>query len=122
MESIQHIVTNLTSDETVQSLISDRVYFRHAPKGASFPLVNIVPVSDEPFMTLGGEVTNQTRMRVQVDIWAKTYAELVPLTTAVLNSINEETTNFKAVRLDRRYEDDNPNGLERVILDFAIWS
>lgn len=122
MDAIQGVVTNLLDDETLASLIDDRVFFRHAPKDAAFPLVNVSPVSEAPFMTLGGEVSNQTRTRVQVDIWANTYSEIVPLTTAVIASINAEETNFKSVRLDKRYEDDNPNGLERVILDFAIWT
>lgn len=121
MNAIEGVVTNLKADAGVGALIADRIYFRYAPAGAAYPLVNVTPVSDLAINTLDGEVTGTTRARLQLDVWGETYETVAAVAAAVKTAINAESTNFKPVIQDTRHDDDSSNGLVRIILDYALW-
>lgn len=120
MESIQAMRLRLTTDSTVTTLVGQRIYFKYAPAGVDYPLVNLTPISSAAFATLSGEATNISRDRIQVDIWAETLEQLTPAAAAVQASISGATT-FKAVHLETNHGGDDNNGLVRVQIDFSIW-
>lgn len=122
MDAVQATVLNLRNDAGVGALIEDRIYFRYAPNGVDYPLVNVTPVSSLAMNTLNGEVTNTKRERLQIDVWGLTYESVIAVAAAVKTAINAETTNFKPVIQDTRHDDDTNNGLVRIILDYALWT
>jgi len=121
MDAIQAVVLNLRNDSGVDALISNRIYFKYAPNGVDYPLVNVSPVSSLAMNTLDGEVTNTNRERLQIDVWGENYEDVATVAAAVKTAINAESTNFKPVIQDTRHDDDLNNGLVRIILDYALW-
>lgn len=121
MDAIQAVFLNLRNSAGVGALIDDRIYFRYAPAGVAYPLVNVTPVDSLAMNTLDGEITNLGRHRVQIDVWGETYETVSATAAAVKTAINAELSNFKPVLQDTRHDDEATTGLVRIILDYALW-
>lgn len=113
------VINHLKSDVGIVALVSDRLFFRHAPEDTLYPLINIMPVDDTPINALSGEA-DLKRERIQVDVWAKTFKEAQAVAAGVVSSVDGAAT-FSAVRQGSSSSfDDDPN-LNRIIIDFSIW-
>jgi hypothetical protein len=96
------------------------IFVSEVPRGVTYPLVVITPVSSEVMNTLDGEVENLSRFSVQVDLWAKGYSKAMSMTWDAKQGMASSST-FNSVLTASRYDYDVDNSLHRFSLDFSIW-
>lgn len=76
----------LVAASAVTALVGQRVYWVDRPQGHALPAVTLQTVSEEREQNLKGFEGLQ-RARVQVDIWARSYAEQRQVTEAVIAAL-----------------------------------
>ncbi len=110
----------LTADPTVSAIVGARVYPMVMPQRATFPAVTYFRVSGGQQNTLDG-YSGTENPRIQVDCWAKKYADVKALAAAIRAAMDGATT-FRALCISDRdlYEDDAD--LFRVLLEFSCWN
>jgi len=130
--SLKEAIYNLlTSDATVSSLVSTRVYPEIAPTSSSFPRITYTKISNEHERHLTGE-SGVAHPTIQIDCWARTALEAETLGEAVrkcltrysgtTSEVNIRDIFLEAERDDFEQPDDNSQiGVYRVSFDFVVW-
>lgn len=84
--------------EIIKDLASAQVYALVAPSEAQYPLIVYTPIAQEHILGINGLHALQ-RIRVQVDIYAKTYEEALSLQDQVLAAILAAKSTVADVRM-----------------------
>lgn len=110
----------LTADPAVSAIVGTRVYPMVLPQRCTFPAASYFRVSGGQQNTLDG-YSGTENPRIQVDCWAREYADAKALASAIRTAM-DGATNFKALCISDRdmYEDDAE--LHRVLLEFSCWN
>lgn len=100
----------LGGSATVQALIGNpaRLYPQRAPQGALLPRAVYTVVSEVPLPALSTADTGFARVRVQLDAYARTYADAVTLASTLMTALATGGAAFALQTFDFRdlYEDE----------------
>lgn len=78
----QHIVDGLKATPAVASLVADRIYPGSRPDAPTYPLLVVSKISAPGEATFDGDAGIE-RARMQVDVYAEGYADMVAVKRAV---------------------------------------
>jgi hypothetical protein len=88
----------LADDDSIKALVSTRVMCGWLPQGVIYPCVTIYPVSEDE-----NEAVNDTRRkryaRLQIDVWAETYAGAKALADLVVDALHTETFSLTGIEI-----------------------
>lgn len=116
------IRTHLISASAISSLVGNRVYPGVRKEEEGLPALTYTMIFDDPHMDLDGVNGGLRQVRVQIDMWAKTYAVVLSLEAAVKARMNTAATNFKSVQLGTMLDDFEPETrLYRRTREFSVW-
>lgn len=97
-----------------------RMYYSWLTQGASLPAISMIPVGDTPLNTTRGEIGTKN-VRIQIDVWARTYQKAEALRDLVIAAMATEGTDFSAVRNGARPLYEDATDLHRYTLDYSLW-
>lgn len=119
----------LLSDAGLSAACGGRVHWQTAPQGGALPVLVLNRVSVVPAYTFGGEDALRST-RVQIDVWARTYAEAADIAATLRGLLSGFSGNFGETRFQgiflgalRDFRDDgaaDDDGLARVSADYII--
>lgn len=92
--------------------VADRVYALRAPPDVQPPYVTWVPVAAEEVPVLGPPQGDLARTRVQVDVWARSYAQAAHIAGLVRDALTAH-----GVVTTARALDDPDTDLARVVIE-----
>ncbi len=95
--------------------VCDRVYPIKMPEGTTYPAITYQVIYDGANQSIKGNVF-QRDVRIQVDIWAKSYAEVKTLKDEVVDKVVE--LNGNSINAMDIYEDDIE--VYRELIDFKV--
>ncbi len=107
------LYSSLSTDETLQALVADRIYPQRRSSGAALPCITYEVVSTTPTGVLAAD-TDSAAVHVQLDCWATTYASASTLADqlgAVVESLGAGTAggwHFSQLRQLAHAEDSIP--------------
>ncbi|MGG7567901.1 tail completion protein gp17 [Rhodovulum sp. DZ06] len=118
------LIAALLSAPGVSALAGTRVWPLRRPQGSDLPAVTLRRISGAPLQSHDGPAS-LARARVQVDVWAHSYAAAKALrgaVAAVLDAAATPAGEIRAVRrLDERDLSEADGRLVRISLDFELW-
>lgn len=82
----------------IKTLASGRVYPLVAPQGVDYPALVYTPVDQEHILGMNG-LHGVQRVRVQVDAYARTYAEAIALQDQVRDAVVASKSTVAEVRM-----------------------
>ncbi len=111
----------LLADAGVAALVNARIFPLKLPQGVTYPAVRYQVISEPPINGLRGP--NPTRhARVQVDAYAKGYADADALASAIAGALgSREGTTLGSLRLSRSDSYEQATEVYAVSQDFSIW-
>lgn len=112
-----NIYALLRANAAVTGVVADRIYPIAAPAGVVTPYIIYTRISSAPSADLSGAVRAADH-RVQVDVYADTFADVHALADAAQAALNDAGMPL-GVNLDTQ---DQETGLYRVSFDQSIWS
>lgn len=107
----------LQADAAVTGIVADRIYPIAAPEGVTAPYIVYTRISSAPTADLSG-ATRAEGHRVQVDVYAATFADVHTLADAAQAALADAGMPL-GVNLDTQDQD---TGLYRVSFDQSLWS
>ena len=115
----QDVHAALAGHAGLTALVGDRIYPVVLPEGVSYPAVRYQRIGGGPLQHTGGD-SGLENARIQIDVWAKRYAQAKDTAEQVRAAIRTATA-FKAVSVAEvdGYEDDTRTF--RVTLDYSLW-
>lgn len=122
------LVAKLLASAGVTALVGNRINWTRRPQGNATPAVVLNMIDGSPGYTLAGP-DGLYRNRVQVDCWAKTYAQAKLTARAVDAALSgfkgvSGGVSFRAVFIDSERDDyaaEGPDPLNRTMLDLMVW-
>lgn len=112
-----NIYALLRANAAVTDIVADRIYPVIAPQGGAAPYIVYTRISSAPNADLSG-ATDAENHRVQVDVYADTFADVHALADAAQVALNDAGMPL-GVNLDTQDQD---TGLYRISFDQSIWS
>ena len=112
----------LSANAAVAARVATRIYPLIAPQTAAVPRIVYTNVDESHIRSLQGYTSGLIRDRVQVDCYAKTYAESETMADEVTDafaSLPAVTLSPSRVGRASLYEDETQ--LFRVTMDFLLW-
>lgn len=116
----------ITSNPDFSRLASGRIYPVLLPENSKFPSATYQTVGGVPLYVLAGR-SGFTSMRLQVDTWAKSYAESKALAAAIVGSLDNfsgvlsDGTKVDGIQVSNTYDlYESAALLYRVFIEFAI--
>lgn len=118
----------LAADATVAALVGARIYPEFMPENVTYPAITYRRVSTVRFNKMSGP-DDLTQVRIQVDCWDDSYADVQTLAAAVINALDGVKTTLGAQVVSHCYLDSRQDLSEmdgdridrRVSLDFVIF-
>ena len=77
----------LTSDVTVNALVSGRIYPEIMPQDVTYPAISYQRISTTRYQLLEG-IDDFTQVRIQIDCWDSSYSGVKALASAVKGAID----------------------------------
>lgn len=123
----------LLSKVEITGIVGDRVYPGQAPQDAGQPRLTYRQVSGPKGVTMGGP-TDLSRPRVQIDIWAASYATARALSDTLSEVLHGFKGDWGSVRVQGSFVDNEidlppvaptagqSNGLHHLAVDLIVWS
>lgn len=123
MNLYEHIYSLLTASVPLVALVGDRIYPLVAPQDSPTPRVVVTGVDGIPVTSLLGFTSGLSDVRVQVDAYSKDFDEAQAVAKEVDKVLKSYiSVEFSSVRVSRRDLYEDTTGLNRVSLDFKVWS
>lgn len=117
----QDLVNHLTTDVDLLALVSARIYPNVMPQDPVLPALVYTRVDGVPVNSVRGR-SGLKNYRMQIDCYARTYAQLVTVHEALLGAMNTDATAFEALPIqDSGFYEEEPN-LHRIRSDFSLWA
>ena len=92
------LFAHLHADAQIVALVGGRIAYPVVrPQGSGYPALTYVRLTGDPVNSLAGFTAGLTHIRVQIDCWAKTHAQIIELATAVQARMNINAVTFKSV-------------------------
>ena len=83
------LVSLLTGESTINSIVSSRVYIGNAPEKAKFPYVVITQMAADDFIRLDGGTGNMRALDFDIDCKSSTSVQTETLANAVRNFLKD---------------------------------
>ncbi|HMT13134.1 MAG TPA: DUF3168 domain-containing protein [Aestuariivirga sp.] len=124
------LMARLLAAAGLTSLVSNRVYWVIAPQGVAAPYIIMSVISSVPGYTMAGKDA-LTESRVQVDIYAKTYASAKAISAQVKSALSGFRGGVSGVTFDGIFiaserdtftDDASPSDLLGVSIDLMVWN
>ncbi len=113
------LITRLTGDATVSSLVSDRIYpVNQVEPDMTFPCLVYQRISTITPTVLVG-TTSLEAARFQISVWSKQYSETKTVANAVKAALDGNNNTTFENEQDRFDDDVDVNF---TVLDFIIWN
>lgn len=113
----------LIADPGVSALVNARIFPSKLPQPVTYPAVRYFVPSDVPVNSLGGFTSGLRNARVQVDAYAKKYADAQALADAIVGALGSLTgASLSSLLMSRSDLYEDVNELQRVRLDFSMWT
>lgn len=117
---------HLLVDPPLAALIGDRIDPIQLAQRATLPALTYARISRKPTQHRDNPVPTYSRVRIQFDVWAASYAQAVDVKNALVNAMGAlvRTTN---PRIDVSLLQDDRDALEvdtgrwRSIIDYFVW-
>jgi hypothetical protein len=117
----------LASDSAIAALVDTRVMCGWLPQDPTYPAVTIFPVSEDE-----NEAVNDTRAkryaRLQVDVWAPTYAGAKALADLVVDALHGQSHTLTGIEIGASsaitggmYMYEDSVAVHRRSRDFGFW-
>jgi len=111
------VIATLTAGSP--TLAGDRIYAHILPDGTAFPAISFQRVSTAAVNNLAGHALRDL-VRIQVDVWARTYDEAKTVAAEVRQRM-QEAAGFKGL-MANEWDDFEPDTeLFRVSGDYMVW-
>lgn len=131
MDMLEALETLLSDDAAIAALVSDRIYAKTWPQGATFPVLTYQQIDREGITTQDGP-SGLVFKRVQLGIWSRTYSEARDLADKVRLALDgfQGTAGgspgvvFQEVTLDDDDDgqpDDGRTDLHWIRQDYIVW-
>lgn len=122
------LVAHLKADATIVGLVGERIYHEKLPQKPIYPAIAYARTSTERTMTLAGP-TSLTQVRLALDVWASTSAEMKSVAGAVRAAVSGVTGNLGGTSIQHctyeseadlsEFEGDRAD--RRVSFELVIW-
>lgn len=114
--------THLLSNATISGLVGSRIFPNIRREGTDVPAITYSIIWDDPQMNLDGVDSALRNVRVQLDMWAKSFADVISLEGAVLSRMNTAATNFRSVQLGTMLDEyETETRFYRRTREFSVW-
>lgn len=117
----------LLADAAVSGLVGTRIYAGRLPQSHEYPAVTIDPVTEDDNNTLNS-VGGLRWMRIEINAWALTYAEVNTLHKAVNTALNGSKGLFNGIDIRSvtsmsggRYFYEDSVEAHRRLRDYSVW-
>jgi hypothetical protein len=122
------LVAHLKAAPAVAALVGERIYHERLPQKPTYPAITYARTSTDRYMTLQGPA-NISQVRIGLDCWASTAAELDALSTAVRAAVAGVTGTLGPTSIQHcTYETeadlsefDGDRADRRVSFELVIW-
>ncbi len=121
----QAVYDILRNDALVEAIAGDRIYPLLMPQNATYPAITYQRISTDRARSLSGR-DYEKRVRLQVDVWSKTFGEAKSLSTAVAAALDDYAGVLAGLQIgacslvDERDEFESKADYFRSSLDFLI--
>ena len=113
---------HLNGDASVSALILDRMYPVLRPESSALPANTYQLITLDQVENLSGRDGSLRNYRVQVDLWALKYSDILLLDSAVRARMATAATSFRSAMLPSGFDDYEPDTkLYRRMLEFSCW-
>lgn len=122
------LVAHLKADSAVAALVGTRIYHEKLPQKPTYPALAYARTSTERQMTLSGP-SSLTQVRIALDAWTHSSAEMKSLAAAVRSAVSGVTGNLGGVSIQHctyeseadlsEFEGDRSD--RRVSFELVIW-
>lgn len=115
------LVATLKSNTALTALVgTNKIFPLIVPQGTAFPCISYQRISGMPANTLSGH-SGLEEIDLQIDVWAKTYAESKAIAKAVRAAMPATGTPFSAhLRMDEDLPGDDGTYF-RVSMEYTVW-
>lgn len=123
-------MARLLATAGLTALVSNRIHWIVAPQAVAAPYMILSVISSVPGYTMNGQDA-LTESRVQVDIYAKTYAAAKSIAAQVKSALSGFRGTISGVLFDGIFiaserdtftDDASPSDLLGVSIDLMVWS
>ena len=127
MDITQIIYTRATTHAGTTALIGTRFYPGILPQNATLPAVTYQKISDPMVKRVMAGVTNVRYPRVQLDVWAATYAQCEAVAVQLRTAFQDYATSSGGLTLaftivDSEFDNhEADNQLFRRTMDLRLW-
>lgn len=113
----QDLYSHLANDVEVKALVGNRIYPLLAPTGVQTPYITFQNISNVDLTSYQGE-NYASKVRFQIDIYSKKYAEV----KAVLGAVKSSMYNFPTQVFDFTSRDlyESETGLYRQLIELNL--
>ena len=116
----KYLVATLKGNAPLAALVGTRIFPLIVPQGTDFPCISYQRISGMPANTLSGH-SGLEEIDLQIDVWAKTYAEAKEIAKAVRAAMPATGTPFSAhLRTDEDLPGDDGTYF-RVSMEYTVW-
>ena len=114
------LVATLKANTALTALVGTKIFPLIVPQGTALPCISYQRISGMPANTLSGH-SGLEEIDLQIDVWAKTYAEAKTIAKAVRAAMPASGTPFSAhLRMDEDLPGDDGSYF-RVSMEYVVW-
>lgn len=110
----------LQDNDDLKALVGDRVFALIIPDGTYLPCVTFQRISGTPANTLGGR-SGLEEIEMQVDVWARTYAEAKAVAKAVRDAVPARGAVFGAHLIQDSDTYESETNYYRITMEYTCW-
>ena len=110
----------LQGNAALKALVGDRVFALIIPDGTYLPCVTFQRISGMPANTVGGR-SGREEIEMQVDVWARTYAEAKAVTKAVRDAVPARGAVFGAHLIQDSDTYESETNYYRITMEYTCW-
>lgn len=119
--SFESVIISRLENTGAISAVTNKIYSQRLPEETPFPAISMQLISETPVLTMGAPV-ELVQARVQIDCYARGYAEAANLGDAVRNALHLYASGVveAIIFAGRRIDDDRDNDVFNVSQDFIV--
>lgn len=110
----------LQGNAALKALVGDRVFALIIPEGTYLPCVTFQRISGAPANSLGGH-SGLEEIDLQVDVWARTYAEAKAVAKAVRDAVPARGAVFGAHLIQDSDTYESETNYYRITMEYTCW-
>ena len=114
--------SHLNGDATVAALIADRMFPVLRQESSELPAISYQVIALNQVENLSGRDGSLRNVRVQIDLWARAFSDILSIDTAVRARMTTAASSFRSAMLPSGFDDYEPDSkLYRRMLEYSCW-